>query len=152
MFYWDCANLAMSGVLGLGGVLNRESGVCRHHVCEDRQGLGHSACSQSLWTSPAVCLRAQGSLPPEWGAAGAFPALRYLEVSSNFRLGGALPGAWGSSANSMQRLQVSALSAWQPELGQLHPKTGFAMTKSPKLTSQFLVLLSASLLVKHRQC
>ena len=49
---------------------------------------------------------AQGSLPPEWGAAGAFPALRYLEVSSNFRLTGQLPDGWGANAGSMQRLQV----------------------------------------------
>ena len=48
----------------------------------------------------------QGSLPAEWGEQGAFPALRYLEVSSNYRLAGQLPDAWGASAVSMQRLQM----------------------------------------------
>jgi len=38
-----------------------------------------------------------GSLPSEWGDAGAFPALSIL-VLRNFPFGGTLPASWGNAS------------------------------------------------------
>ena len=52
----------------------------------------------------------QGSLPPQWGAPEAFPALRYLDMTGNFFLTGPLPN-FSSSSGGMQRLEVLMAAA-----------------------------------------
>ena len=48
----------------------------------------------------------QGTLPEAWGVGNAFPALRLLGLTKNWRIVGSLPASWGSNGTSMQRLEV----------------------------------------------
>ncbi len=47
--------------------------------------------------SQCPCVTLTGSLPSEWGGAGAFPALSIL-VLRNFPLRGTLPASWGNAS------------------------------------------------------
>lgn len=50
-----------------------------------------------------------GSLPPEWGDAGAFPSMRLLSLANN-NITGTLPSEWGSvSTDSWPQLQAMLL-------------------------------------------
>ncbi len=81
-----------------------------------------------------VCVILTGSLPSEWGDAGAFPALSTL-VLRNFPFGGTLPVSWGyASFPSLTYLQLgdNKLSGTlPPEWGA---QTGFQNLSTLMLT------------------
>ena len=56
-----------------------------------------------------ACVPHLGSLPTQWGTAGAFDTLRSLDLSSN-KLTGSLPSTWGASGvlTNLNQLDVSS--------------------------------------------
>ncbi len=72
------------------------------------------ACQSILLLVNLVVFHADDGLPVAWGAAGAFPALKYLNLRGNV-LWGQLPASWASAA-AFPKVRRELAAAWLARL------------------------------------
>ena len=94
-----------------GGYVRSFAGAAAESCARATACLGVPATAPSVWPTHAFARR-QGTLPEAWGTGAAFPALRLLGLTKNWRVVGTLPSSWGGNGTSMQRLEVRQACAW----------------------------------------